>query len=241
MYRSVRFLLLASAILVVSGTVASGTTAGADEPAAATGEAKALFNGTDLSGWRGRSDLWSVEDGAITGRTTDENKITQNTFLIWGGGKVGDFELTLKFKMQGGNSGIQYRSRVIDEDAFVVGGYQADIDDNLTYAGINYEEKGRGILALRGQRVTLKEGNSKEVESFGDATEIGKVIKRGEWNDYKVVAVGNRLQHYINGTLTAEVIDQDEAKRSMEGVLAFQVHVGPPMIVQFKDIELKQM
>lgn len=242
MFQSFRFLLLTSALLFGGLTSANADEpASGDQSAASTDEAKLIFNGTDLSGWRGRSDLWSVEDGAITGRTTDENKITQNTFLIWDGGKVGDFELTLKFKMQGGNSGIQYRSRVVDEDAFVVGGYQADIDDNLTYAGINYEEKGRGILALRGQRVTLKEGNAKEVESFGDAAEIGKVIKRGEWNDYKVVAVGNRLQHYINGTLTAEVIDQDEQKRMMEGILAFQVHVGPPMVVQFKDIQLKQM
>ena len=228
-------------ILGLAISVAGFSPAIADEPSAATtSEFKSIFNGTDLTGWKGRSDLWSVEDGAITGRTTDENKITQNTFLIWEGGRTGDFELQLKFKMLGGNSGIQYRSRVIDEDAFVVGGYQADIDDNLTFAGINYEEKGRGILALRGQSVTLKAGGAKEVESFGDAAEIGKVIKRGEWNDYKVIAKGNHLQHYINGTLTSEVIDMDEKKRSNEGVLAFQVHVGPPMVVQFKDIEIKQ-
>lgn len=202
---------------------------------------KAIFNGKDLSGWAGRADLWTVEDGAITGRTTPEKKIDRNTFVIWQDGKVGDFELRLKFKMQGGNSGIQYRSRVIDQDAFVVGGYQADIDAALTYAGINYEEQGRGILALRGQRVTLKGNGSKEVEAFGDAVELGKVIKAGEWNDYRVVAKGNRLQHYINDTLTAEVIDEDEARRANEGVLAFQIHVGPPMVVQFKDIMLKEL
>lgn len=242
MYQSLRNLLFSSFALTLGiGLLSGHGNVTADEPATTEAGFKSIFNGKDLTGWKGRSDLWSVEDGSITGRTTEENKITKNTFLIWDEGKVGNFELRLKFKMLGGNSGIQYRSKVMNEDEFIVGGYQADIDDNLTYAGINYEEKGRGILALRGQRVTLKEGNAKEVESFGDAAEIGKVIKRGEWNDYKVVAVGNRLQHYINGTLTAEVIDQDEQKRSMEGVLAFQVHVGPPMVVQFKDVMLKQL
>ena len=200
-----------------------------------------IFNGTDLSDWKGREDLWSVEEGAITGRTTAENKIDRNTFLIWQGGKPANFELRLKFKMDGGNSGVQYRSRVIDEEAFVVGGYQADIDASLVYAGINYEEQGRGILAHRGQKVVLKAGGAKEVTSFGDAAEIGKVIKAGEWNDYRIVANGNHLQHFINGTLTSEVIDEEEAKRANDGVIAFQLHVGPPMVVQFKDIQLKTL
>lgn len=242
MFRTLRDLFFSTFIFSVGlGMAGSFSAVCADEPVASESEFTSIFNGTDLTGWRGRSDLWSVQDGAITGQTTPENKITKNTFLIWEGGNVGDFELRLKFKMVGGNSGIQYRSKVMDEKEFIVGGYQADIDDNLTFAGINYEERGRGILALRGQKVTLKEGDAKEVEAFGDAAEIGKVIKRGEWNDYRVVAVGNRLQHYINDTLTAEVIDEDESKRSMEGILAFQVHVGPPMVVQFKDIQLKKM
>ncbi len=202
---------------------------------------QAIFNGTDLTGWKGRSDLWSVEDGAITGRTIDSNKIDSNTFLIWEAGKLKDFELHAKFKIAGGNSGIQYRSRVADEEKFIVGGYQADIDDALVYAGINYEERGRGILALRGQRVTLKSGDTKEVESFGDATEIGKVIKPGEWNDYRIVAKGHRLEHYINDALTAEVIDEDAEHRSDEGVLALQLHAGPSMVVQFKDIKVKTL
>jgi hypothetical protein len=200
-----------------------------------------IFNGTDLSGWEGRSDLWSVRDGAITGQTTDDNKLEQNTFLIWQNGKPANFELRLQFKIDGGNSGIQYRSRVVDPEAYVVGGYQADIDAELKFAGINYEERGRGILALRGQRVTLKGGDTKEVESFGDATEIGKVIKAGEWNDYRVVANGNRLQHFINGTLTAEVIDENADRRAEMGVLALQLHVGPPMVVQFKNLRLKNL
>lgn len=200
-----------------------------------------LFNGTDLSEWKGREDLWDVQEGVITGRTTEENPLEQNTFLIWTEGKPSDFELRAQFKIDSGNSGIQYRSRVVDEDKFVVGGYQADIDAELKFAGINYEERGRGILALRGQRVTLKGENTKEVEAFGDAAEIGKAIKKNEWNDYRIVAKGNRLQHYINGQLTCEVIDLDEQNRASEGVIALQLHAGPPMVVRFKDLKIKSL
>ncbi len=210
----------------------------ADEPADQSPVIE-MFNGQDLSGWRGRDDLWSVEDGVITGRTSAANPIKKNTFLIWSEGRPSDFELTCEFKIEGGNSGIQYRSKIKDEAAYVLGGYQADIDYSLKFAGINYEEKGRGILALRGQRVTLQPNGEKEIETFGDATEIGKVIKAGEWNRYRIVADGNRLQHFINDTLTSEVIDLDADKRSEQGVIGLQIHVGPPMTIQFKDLRLK--
>lgn len=200
-----------------------------------------MFNGEDLSGWRGRDDLWSVEDGAITGRTTADNPLKGNTFLIWEEKKPADFEMHCQFKIEGGNSGIQYRSKVVDEEQHVLAGYQADIDFALKFAGINYEEKGRGILALRGQRVTLKADGAKEVETFGDTEEIGKAIKSGEWNRYRIVAKGNRLQHYINDTLTCEVIDEDAEKRADDGVIGLQIHVGPPMKIQFKDLKLKML
>ncbi|MCA9191860.1 MAG: DUF1080 domain-containing protein [Planctomycetales bacterium] len=206
--------------------------------AEAQNEGRELFNGKDLSGWRGNTELWSVEDGCITGRTSAEKPLTFNTFLIWEG-KVGDFELELDYKMVGGNSGIQYRSKVLDDEKFVVGGYQADIDATLRYAGINYEEKGRGILAQRGQRVTIKGEKNSEAEEFGDGAELGKVIRKEEWNHYRVVAQGNKLSHYINDTLMSEVIDNQADKAASEGVLALQIHVGPPMVVQFKNIRLK--
>lgn len=200
-----------------------------------------MFNGEDLSGWSGREDLWSVEDGAITGTTSADQPLEHNTFLIWDEQQPGDFELHCLFKIEGGNSGIQYRSKIIDKEKFIVGGYQADIDAALHYAGINYEERGRGILALRGQRVTLKANEEKVVETFGDAAEIGKVIKSGEWNRYRIVAKGKSLQHYINDSLTCEVIDENDDKRANEGVIALQIHVGPPMKIQFKDFKLKML
>lgn len=200
-----------------------------------------LFNGETLEGWRGRSDLWSVADGAIVGTTTDTEPIQENTFLIYNGDLPSSFELSAKFMIQGGNSGIQYRSKVVDEKKFVVAGYQADIDDALKFAGINYEEKGRGILALRGERVTISEDGKKKKEVFGDAAKIGEVIKAGQWNQYRVVANGNRLQHFINEALTSEVIDGESKKAATQGVIALQLHRGPAMVVKYKDLEIREI
>lgn len=131
------------------------------QAAAKKNPSKSIFNGKDLSGWKGNNELWSVEDGAITGRTTADKPLKFNTFLVWDEGTVGDFVLHLDYKIMGGNSGIQYRSKLLNADDFVVGGYQADIDATLKFAGINYEEKARGILAQRGQRVTITAGGEK--------------------------------------------------------------------------------
>lgn len=203
---------------------------------------KPIFNGTDLSGWKGNLELWSVEDGAITGRTTAEKPLKFNTFLIWEE-PVANFDLRLDYKMVGGNSGIQYRSKVINEKDFIVGGYQADIDASLKFAGINYEEKGRKdpILAQRGQRTTIAADGKRTIEDFGNAEELGKKINSDGWNSYRVVARGNKLSHYINGELMSEVIDNQEGKAASEGVLAFQIHQGPPMVIQFKNVRLKSI
>ena len=128
---------------------------------------QALFNGKDLSGWEGQQGFWSVEDGAITGRTTPENPARHNTFLVWQGGKPGDFVLTFKYRLLDAegegkgyaNSGVQYRSKVVDPRKFIVAGYQADMELGKNYSGILYEEKGRGILARRGQQVVIQEGD----------------------------------------------------------------------------------
>ncbi len=203
--------------------------------------AKEIFNGKDLTGWKGNPELWSVQDGCITGITTAEKKLTFNTFLVWDG-EVSNFELEFDYKLGSeGNSGVQYRSKLINAKDFIVGGYQADIDASLQYAGINYEEKGRGILAQRGQRVTIDKAGEKKVDQFGDTKELGKSIKGGDWNHYKLVAVGNKLSHTINGQLMSEVIDDQEGKASASGVLAFQIHVGPPMKIQFKNIKLTEV
>ena len=211
---------------------------------------KNLFNGKDLSGWKGQPELWSVEDGAITGRTTRDVPAKENTFLIWDG-QVGDFVLTLQYrivdengKAEGfGNSGIQYRSKVVNPEYHVVSGYQADIEVGKTYSGILYEEKGRGILAQRGQKVVVHEGGEPSkprvavTGEIGNSEEIQAAIKPADWNEYKVVAKGNHLRHFINGRQTVDVTDETR-QGARSGVLAFQLHAGKPMTVQFKDIVL---
>jgi hypothetical protein len=208
-----------------------------------------LFNGTDLTGWEGNPKLWSVKDGTITGVTgTDpETKIKHNTFLVWTNGNVDDFELRLSYRIEKGNSGIQYRSKVRNQGEFgpVVGGYQADFEAAKTYSGILYEEGGRGILAKRGEKVVIKDAAGKPkldvVGSVGKSDEIQAKIKHEDWNDYVVIARGNHLQHFINGQQTVDVIDEQEAKAAKSGVLALQIHQGPPMVVQFKNIRIKPL
>jgi hypothetical protein len=199
-----------------------------------------LFNGQSLEGWSGNEKFWSVKDGAITGQTTAENPTKGNTFLIWKGGELKDFELKLKFKIVGGNSGIQYRST--DMGDFVVGGYQADIEAGDRYIGILYEERGRGILAERGQTVVIGADGKKEVVGkTGDPKEIADSVKKEDWNEMVVIAKGNHLVQMINGYTTVDVTDNESAKAKASGILALQLHAGPPMTVQFKDIQLKEL
>src|SRR5437660_1539214 len=206
-----------------------------------------IFNGTDLTGWTGDPRLWSVKDGATTGQTTKENPAKGNTFLIWNNGEVGDFELRCSFKLtanneQGfSNSGIQYRSKVLDPEHWVVGGYQADMEAGPTYTGILYEERmTRGIMAARGEKVIWDKDCQKKVTgSLGKSEELQAAIRKEDWNDYLIMAKGNHLQHFINGKQTVDVIDDCESKRAMKGVIALQLHQGQPMTVQFKNMRLK--
>lgn len=206
-----------------------------------------IFNGKDLIGWDGHRDIWSVKDGAITGVTKAEPKLTHNTFLVYTNGEVADFELRLSYRIVNGNSGIQYRSKVLRQGPFgpVVGGYQADFEAGTRYSGILYEEQGRGILAQRGQKTLIQaDGDKPKIEvtgSVGDSDAIQATIKSEDWNDYVVIAKSNHLQHFINGKLTVDVTDEMTAKAAKSGVLALQVHTGPPMTVQFKNIRLKKI
>lgn len=221
---------------------------------------KNLFNGKDLTGWKGVPEFWSVQDGCITGHTTTENMVKENTFLVWQDGEVGDFEFTCKFKLVDatggskgfGNSGIQYRSKVVKPEYFVVSGYQADMDTGNTYTGMLYEEKGRGILCKPGEKVTInaaeKKADDPKAKDFkieangttGTGEEIRGFIKAADWNEYKIVAKGNHLQHFINGHQTADIVDNDAAHAAKSGILALQLHKGPTgMTVQFKDMVLK--
>ena len=243
----IRCLLIPFAVLGLIGPVAAqdeasepqSTAADSVDKRLASGDVVSLFNGKDLDGWRGRDDLWSVEDGAIVGRTSDDDPIQGNTFLIWSGGQPSDFELVAEFKIESGNSGIQYRSKVVDEDKFVVGGYQGDVDFGNHYAGIVYEEKGRGILVGRGEKATIGPDGKKVVQQFADTQQLAKGIHPGKWNEFRIVAKGNHLTQYINGAKVSEVIDQQSEKAAKSGVIALQLHQGPAMVVRFKNLSLR--
>jgi len=202
-----------------------------------------IFDGKTLNGWNAPDmSFWLVEDGAITGRSTEQHPVRSNQFLVWQLGEVDDFELKLMYRISGtpaANSGVQIRSRV-QEDGHVAG-YQADIDFAGRYAGALYDERGRGMLAERGQKTTIGPDGKKDSTSSGDPAALMASIKKDDWNDYHIIARGNQIVLKINGKVTAEVIDNDQQNRDLSGVLALQLHAGPPMTVQFKDIHLKRL
>jgi hypothetical protein len=209
---------------------------------------KSLFNGKDLTGWAGRPNHWTVEDGAITGATTKENPAKGNNFIIAKDGDknliVDDFELRFMYKFTGdsGNSGCQYRSKEFPD--FVVGGYQGDFEVGTTFSGILYEERmTRGIMAQRGEKVVWGEDGKKQVVGKTEKTsaEIQASIKKNDWNEYVIIAQGNHLQHFINGLQTVDIVDKDPKKQVFSGILALQLHAGPPMKIQFKNIRIKKL
>lgn len=209
-----------------------------DTASAKSNAATAIFDGKSLQGWKGDTTVWSVQDGALTGVNSAEKPIKENTFLVWDG-ELGDFELRLKFRIEGGNSGIQFRSQHLGN--FHVGGYQADIDSADTYIGILYDERGRGILANRGEKVEINAaGERKVIGQTCDPQKFLESYHATEWNDYVVRAEGNHLTLTVNGTVTVDITDA-AAEGEATGILALQVHSGPPMKVQFKDITLQRL
>lgn len=201
-----------------------------------------IFNGSDLSGWEGDSRFWTVKGGVIRGETTLQALPTGNTFLIWRGGTLRDFELKVKFRIQNGNSGVQYRSR--DLGKWVVAGYQAEIENKQGKVGFLYHEKGRKYLANVGEVVEVRADGKPKV--VGELAPKQSLIDKGyyrekDWNEYRIVARGTQLEHWLNGHKTIELTDNDPAGRSLEGILALQIHSGPPMLVEFKDIQLKNL
>ena len=209
---------------------------------AAEDQARPIFNGRNLENWDGDKRYWSVSAGAIRGETFLDRLPTTNTFLIWRGGVLKDFELRLKFRLRNGNSGVQYRSR--DLGKWSVSGYQAEIDNGPGNSGFLYEERGRKFLALIGEKVTIEGEQKPQVLGLlapRRSLLASNYYKPQAWNEYRIVARGNHLEHYVNGFQTVDVIDNDPKGRSLEGLLALQIHVGPPMLVEFKDIYLKNL
>ena len=199
-----------------------------------------IFNGRDLTGWEGEPGYWSVEDGAITGKTTAEQPLSHAIYLFWRAGRVGDFELRAKYRLLGevANSGIHFRSTQLPN--WNAKGYQADMGSGPTCTGTLYEANQRGIMTQRGQKVVIAEDGRRTVTTLTPVEDWPKFIKSNDWNDYTIIAQGPEIILKINGHVTSHVIDRQQGKAASEGLIALQLHPGPPMKVQFKDICVKQ-
>ena len=201
---------------------------------------ESIFDGKTLNGWDGDPAFWRVENQAIVGESTSEKPLKVNTFIIWRGGKPADFELKLEYRINSTNSGVQYRSVELPEiGKWVMKGYQADIDFQNTYTGQLYEERGRGFLAMRGQMTQLQTGKKQIIANLRSSDDLKSLIKPGDWNQLHIIARGNMLTHILNGHLMAQTIDDDPSARAINGLIGFQMHVGPPMKVEFQNIKLK--
>jgi hypothetical protein len=224
---------------------------------------KPLFDGKTLDGWEGDPRLWSVKDGVIHGETTPDTKFAGNTFLIWKGGEPGDFDLRFTFRMDpaktgDGNSGVVYRSKHITEgpnakNNWVMGGYQAEIANVPGKDGFLYQERGNAKLrhradsqnplymAMVGEKVEIDEhGVSHVTGSIGNREAIGKNLRKNDWNDYVIIARGNHLQHFINAVQTIDATDNDPKGGAKSGKIALQIHAGKPMVVDFKNLRIKE-
>jgi hypothetical protein len=221
-----------------------------DRPEPPTGDEsgfKPIFDGKTLDGWEGDPKYWRVEEGALVGEITPETIIKSNTFIIWKGGAPADFELKADYRItSGGNSGINYRSVVVPDtvtptNKFAMRGYQFDIDGANRYTGQNYEEKGRLFHALRGQ-VTHVVGGRKPIilSTIGDSAALAEFITK-DWNSIHMIIRGNTLIHMLNAHLMSVVIDDDATGRAMKGEIGVQVHVGPPMKVEYRNFRLKEL
>lgn len=202
-----------------------------------------IFDGRTLTGWDGDPKYWRVENGSIVGESTPQNRVAENTFLIWRGERLRDFELKIDFRMNGTNSGVQVRSVELPAvGKWVLKGYQADMDFTNGFAGNIHEERGRDLLVPRGQVIRVVKGPAyKTLGTIADATRLRGTMNVNNWNRYHIVARGPVMFQLLNGQLMAVLIDEDEVNRALEGVLGLQMHVGDPFKIEFRNIWFKRL
>lgn len=210
-----------------------------------------LFDGQTLDGWAGEEKYWRVEDGVLIGETTKEVTTKNNTFLVYNNKEFGDFELRFSYRVTGGNSGIQYRSEVMKK--WVVKGLQADFEDKMhegkdKFSGMFFEENGRMFMGQRGDVVIVRSNEDspnkpkiEKIATVGTNEDLEKHIKRDDWNEYTIVAKGNVFMHIINGHVMSVGIDEDKLNAKESGVLAWQLHAGPPLKIEMKDIRIREL
>ncbi len=246
--------MLVSASLALSGQAPQGVRPGGGvypqtEQDDTTGFTS-IFDGKTLTGWDGDTKFWRVENGALVGESTPDNPVKQNNFLIWRGGTVKDFELKIEFRLNGANSGIQYRSTELPKiGKWTLKGYQADIDFTQGYLGNIHDERGRAptgdghaVLSRRGEVTRVVAGPKyKVIGTIGDPTFLRGVMNVNGWNQYHIIARGPVLIQLINRQLMAVALDEDAANAPPEGVLGLQMHEGPPFKIEYRNVMLKKL
>jgi putative membrane-bound dehydrogenase-like protein len=211
-------------------------------PLALAAEPVAIFNGASLAGWEGEGTHWRVENGAIVGEIPAGTSLDHNTWLVWRGGELGDFEFNARVKLTGepgANSGIQFRCQI--DTVNHVSGYQADLDMGAVWLGRIYDEHGRALLLERGSRVDIAADGSRQVQVFAPAEQYAVLFRPNDWNDYRILAIGDRMSVFVNGTLFADLRDRQPGEQDLSGGLAFQLHSGPATRVEFKDITVEHL
>lgn len=198
-----------------------------------------MFNGRDLSGWEGMAGWWEVKDGVLFSESTPEKPCKKSHYLIWKGGEPADFEMRCQWRITGpANSGIQFRSKALAE--WDTWGYQADIDAAGEYVGCLYQHE-RGLVARRGEKVHFDKDGKRTATLFASADELLKVVKAGDWNEYRIWAQGPRIRLWINEVLMCEVEDEQPKFALPKGVIALQMHQGPPMKVEFRNLQIREL
>ncbi len=195
-----------------------------------------MFNGKDLAGWEGKPGWWRVENGCITSESTPEKPCPTAHYLMWRGGKPGDFELRLEYRLVGGNSGVQFRSKELPD--WDTSGYQADMEDGGQWTGCLFEHT-RGGVSMRGEKVVIDADATRHVTRIGDPDELLKRVRKQDWNSYRIIALGDQIVLEINGAMMCRAIDSQTGLAAKEGVIALQMHPGPPMKVQFRNLRIK--
>jgi hypothetical protein len=207
---------------------------------------ESIFDGS-MKGWDGDPAFWHAANGVLTGESSAENPVKQNTFVIWRGGAPKDFELKVDYRLSSTNSGIQIRSVQLpagpDIGKWVMKGYQADIDAENQFTGQIYEERGRGFLAMRGQATFIGESGPPHIIGTLQRSpdELKALIKTGDWNQVHLIARGSTITQILNGAVMSMVVDEDQQNRQLGGLLGFQMHVGPPMKIELRNVWLKTL
>ena len=212
-------------------------------PAAACGQAAdeylPIFDGESLHGWTGDARFWSVQDGVLVGESTAETPCRRSTYLTLDGSDFADFELLLEFRFDVGNSGVQFRSQRVGHHVMV--GYQADLESGPTSTGTLYDQFGRGVIGPRGERVTIPAAGEPSAARFADEGALLETVRQDQWTELRVLAVGRNVKIWIDGMLTSDVTDDHAVLSRSHGAIGLQLHSGPPMRVEFRELRLRDL